>query len=217
MIILLLLRLFCATDHLSFLCLMTLAHIVCWSRCNTDIQMTLSDNDTHRKEPFGMEKTLNIRILLLSRLAQLVPCLPKQIGVSLWIATQFYVHIYPLPQGRVLKVFITNLPSTCWLPRISGQFCDGSFSKSVINTKTALTRLSIQNNILFLSARTKSSLKLGLLTGVMRLHELSKIALLLLPVITSSPGWLQPPHHPSPYLQHFLTATNQLPIPCKYR
>ena len=27
------------------------------------------------------------------------------------------------------------------------QFCDGSFSKSVINTKTAHTRLSIQNNL----------------------------------------------------------------------
>ena len=100
MIILLLLRLFCATDHLSFLCLMTLAHIVCWSRCNTDIQMTLSDNDTFREGPFGMDKKpLNICILLLSRLAQLVPCLPKQIGVSLWIADQFYVHILSTPPG----------------------------------------------------------------------------------------------------------------------
>ena len=101
MITLLLLRLFSGTaDHLSFFCLMTLAHIVCWSRCNTDIQMTLSDNDTFREGPFGMDKKpLNICILLLSRLAQLVPCLPKQIRVSLGIITQFYVHILSTPPG----------------------------------------------------------------------------------------------------------------------
>ena len=76
-------------------------------------------------------------------------CLTMIILVSGLLSSDY--NILSTPQGRVLKVFITNLPSTCWLARISGQFCDGSFSKSVINTKTALTRLSIQNN-LFLRA-----------------------------------------------------------------
>ena len=141
MITLLLLRLFSGTaDHLSFFCLMTLAHIVCWSRCNTDIQMTLSDDNT-----FFERLDNNAFWEAFSKSWH-----PKTLH-SLETLSEFNVRIYPPAWGGVLKVFITNLPSTCWLPRISGQFCDGSFSKSVINTKTALTRLSIQNN-LFLRA-----------------------------------------------------------------
>ena len=57
----LLLSLFCATDHLSFFCLMTLAHIVCWCRCNTDTQMTLSDNHTFREGPCTGKKENTFR------------------------------------------------------------------------------------------------------------------------------------------------------------
>ena len=70
---------------------------------------------------------------------------------SLKTFTQFKVHVLSSPSGGgVLKVFITNLPSTCWLARISGQFCDGSFSKSVINTKTAHTP-AFQSRIIYFS------------------------------------------------------------------
>ena len=56
----------------------------------------------------------------------------------------------------VFKVFITNLLSTCWLAWISGQFCDGCFSKSVINTKTARTS-AFQSRIIYFSAAQLAS------------------------------------------------------------
>ena len=153
----LLLSLFCATDHLSFFCLMTLAHIVCWCRCNTDTQMTLSDNHTFWEGPCTGKKRKHLPEIHISHHTQ------KHFltfsGTPPWGFNRFSSHrvLYSLPGGGgVLKVFITNLPSTCWLLRISGQFCDGSFSKSVINTKTAHTRLSIQNNLFLSSAQIVS-------------------------------------------------------------
>ena len=111
-------------------------------------------------------------------------------GTPPWGFNRFSSHrvLYSLPGGGgVLKVFITNLPSTCWLLRISGQFCDGSFSKSVINTKTAHTRLSIQNNLFLSSAQIVSRI------FIIELHQFPSIKMDLSLAKAKSPIFMTKP------------------------
>ena len=128
----------------AFFCLMTLAHIVGADVTETNkwpcltIMLFTGDHSLGTRKTQTLFKDTNIILFLQSHL--------QVDSLILWFDLRDRTFFFSTFCG-VFKVFITNLPSTCWLPRISGQFCDGSFSKSVINTKTALTRLSIQNNL----------------------------------------------------------------------
>ena len=115
----------------------------CRCRCNRDKQMALSDNHAFHRGPFpGDKKNTNT---VQGHKHHTFPA----ITFTGWLLNTLIrferKNIFFPPFAEFSKYLLPIC--TCWLPRISGQFCDGSFSKSVINTKTALTRLSIQNNL----------------------------------------------------------------------
>ena len=110
----------------AFFCLMTLAHIVGADVTETNkwpcmtIMLFTGDHSLGTRKTQTLFKDTNIILFLQSHL--------QVDSLILWFDLRDRTFFFSTFCG-VFKVFITNLPSTCWLPRISGQFCDGSFSK----------------------------------------------------------------------------------------